>query len=404
MNIVEELNKYNLDEATYEKILKDIDAKLDGDLDIDWGELVDKYNIRCHPDTIRKASASIFGGKFRAYYTQKHNVTEDAALDNKIAEIRKERVKLQTANLERNRLDRQEARQEMYYEYIGSTCKALPLPEFKSVKLENDGNETEYLLTIADIHYGATFDLLNNVYSPEICKERFELLAAYTIDFIKKNNLAKLNILELGDNIQGILRINDIKINDSSIVKATVEVSRLIALFLNEISEYCYIDYYHVPSANHTQMRNLGTKANELADEDLEYIIGHYIKDLCSANNRINVRLAEDGRQYLSFDIKGYSIISGHGHTLKGYKNSLKNLSILDGTFYDYCIVGHYHGGDMLTSHEGITNDCEVIVAPSFIGSDPYSQSIMKGSKASCLMLGFNDYNGHVETHKFILN
>ena len=38
------------------------------------------------------------------------------------------------------------------------------------------------------------------------------------------------------------------------------------------------ISYYHTPSANHTQIRVLNAKASELADEDLEYLMGNYIK------------------------------------------------------------------------------------------------------------------------------
>lgn len=404
MNCIEELNKYGLTKDTYDQLLKTIDSKLDGDLDIDWAEIVQKYNLSIHPDTVRKASTSIFGGKFRSEYLKNtanvENITSN--LDDKLAEIRKERIKLQTANVERNRIDRHEARVEMFYEYIGSVCNTLPLPDFKPLIPMQD-TKAEYLLTISDIHYGAVFESVTNWYSPDVTKERFNILLGETIEFIKKHEVQTLHVLETGDSIQGILRINDLKINDSSIVKATVEISKLIAQFLNKLSEYCKVVYYHVPFANHTQLRNLGTKASELADEDLEYIIGHYIQDLCIMNDRITVNLAEEGSQYIDFTLVGNKIISGHGHTFKNYKNSLRDLSILNGVFYDYCIMGHYHGGDITTSHEGVTNDCEIIVAPSFIGSDPYSDSLMKGSKASCLILGFSEY-GHTETYKIILN
>jgi hypothetical protein len=38
------------------------------------------------------------------------------------------------------------------------------------------------------------------------------------------------------------------------------------------------------------------------------------------------------------------------------------------------------------------------------IGSDPYSDSIMKGSKAAAKVYGFDNLHGHTETYKFILN
>lgn len=408
MDFVKELNKYGLTPSQYEALLNQIDLKLNGELDVDWTELVDKYSLTCHPDTIRKGSTSIFGGKFRTdylknqIYTNSDQFDKEKELNAKLDAIRKERIKLQTANVERNRLDRQEARQEMFYEYIGSVCETLPLPEFKPLYKVNSSKE--YLLTIADVHYGSAFSIDTNEYNPEIAKQRFEKLAGDVIEFVNSHEISKLNILGLGDNIQNVLRISDLKLNDSSIVKATVEVSRLIASFLNEISAVCQVEYYHTPFANHTQIRPLGTKASELADEDLEYVIGHYIQDLCVMNDRVKVVLSENDSPFINFAINGNEIISCHGHNLKGYKNALRDITVTTGHFYDYLIVGHYHGGDMFTSHEGFENDCEVIVAPSFVGTCPYAKSLMKGSKAACLMLGFDRCYGHVETYKFILN
>ena len=204
--------------------------------------------------------------------------------------------------------------------------------------------------------------------------------------------------------IQGILRVSDLKINDSSIVKATVEISRLIALFLREISTYALVEYYHTPSANHTQIRPLGTKASELADEDMEYLIGNYIKDLCCSNNRINVHLADENKQYVEIPICGNEIIAMHGHQLKNVESSIRDLSMLRRSFIDYLILGHFHNGKEIPCFEGCCNDTEILISPSFVGSDPYSDSIMKGSKASVKIYGFDDVYGHVETYKFILN
>lgn len=61
-NFSEELSKYGLTTDTYEKVCKDISDKLEGNNDLDWSEIQSKYNITCNPDTIRKASSTIFGG------------------------------------------------------------------------------------------------------------------------------------------------------------------------------------------------------------------------------------------------------------------------------------------------------------------------------------------------------
>lgn len=323
-------------------------------------------------------------------------------LDIKYETIRKERIKLQTANVERSRVDRCESRQEMYYEFVGSIAETIPVPNFKPIK-PNYG-DMEYLLCIADLHYGAKFKSENNEYSMEICEERFALLLANTIDFIERKGLSKIHILELGDSIQGILRLSDLKLNETTIAKATVQVSKLIAKFLTDLSEYCFIEYYHVPFANHTQSRPLGTKASELADEDVEYVICHYIEDLCSNNERINVNIAEEGKQYINVPIQGNEIVAMHGHTIKNIESSIKDLSMMRREFIDYLFLGHYHGNKEMNGNEGCCNDTEVIVCPSFVGSDPYSDSLMKGSKSSVKVYGFDDLYGHNETYKFILN
>lgn len=404
-----ELSKYGLTTETYEQICKDIDAKLNGELDYDWSELKDKYNVQCNPDTIRKGSSTIFGGKFRSdylkskIYSNPEDFSKEKELDKKLADIRRERIKLQTACIERNRLDRSESRQEMYYEFVGNVISTLPLPDFKQLR-HGTTEEISYIVGLADVHYGASFFSINNEYSPEIAKKRFEYLTGYLIDFIEEKNVNTLTIVSLGDLIQGVLRLSDLKINDSSIVKATVEVCRLIASMLNELSSYANIRYYHTPSANHTQLRVLGAKASELADEDLEYLMGNYIYDLCANNDRITVKLAKDGENYIEVKVAGNEIIAMHGHQVKNIENAVKDLSILHKKFYDCVLTGHLHNGKEIPSHEGILGDAEILICPSFVGSDPYSDSIYKGSKAAVKVFGFDKLFGHTETYKFILN
>ena len=373
----EELSKYGLTLETYDKIIADIDSKIDGENDYDWSEIKDKYGINCNSDTIRKSSSTPFGGKMRSEYEKyrigldKTENNSDSELDVKIQELRKERIKLQTANVERNRLDRAEARQEMYYEHVGQIIKTLPIPDFEQITDTNDkvDDQRDYVLTITDVHFGAEFLSENNKYSKEIALERFEYLLDRTIHFIKQNKLTNLKVTCLGDSLQGLIHLTDLKINDSSVVKSCVEISRIIANFLNQLSKYVNVEYYHVPSANHTQTRGLGSRPNELMDEDLEYLIGNYIKDLLSNNTRISVTLAEEGKQYVIIPVEGYEILAMHGHQIKSMESAIKDLSMVRRDFVEYLLLGHFHAGKSITCNEGCLNDAEVLVAPSFIGS-----------------------------------
>lgn len=335
---------------------------------------------------------------------QEHNFE----LEKKLNEIKKERIKLQTLNAERNKIDRIEARKELYYEQIGNMITTLEPPVFNDwepniAQIEEDHKE-EYLLTIADIHSGATFKTEYNEYSPAIMLDRFDELTQKTISFIKKHNCKVLHVVGLGDFIQGCIHMNDLKINDSTVVKATVQVSQAMAEFLNKISKYARIDYYHIISSNHSQMRYLGTKASELMGEDMEYIIGHYIKDSLANNKNIEVFVDEESSDYKEFEILQYKIIAMHGHQVKDINILLNNISSKKNEMIDYIVLGHQHNHKVITGNDGCTYDTEVLVSPSFVGSDPFADSIMKGSKAAVMIYGFHEFEGHNETYKFILN
>lgn len=319
-------------------------------------------------------------------------------------ELEKERQKLYATKIEASRALRQESRAELFYENIRNAITTLPMPKLGNRNTAIGGSDKEYLLAIADLQAGSKFKLDCNEYSLDICKDRFDKLLAMVIDYILDNHVFKLHIVGLGDTIQGILRLSDLKLNETSVVEATVTVSRLIACFLNELSEYCYIEYYHTPTSNHAQARNLGSKANELAFEDMEYVIGHYIHDMLSANDSVRVHL-HDGYDYIDIPIFNFNVTAMHGHTIKNLETALKDISSARRKFIDYLVIGHYHNGRVIPGNEHGGHDTELLMCPSFQGTDPYAfNRLGYSSKAACKMFIFDREHGCTGTEKFILN
>ena len=102
-----------------------------------WNDVKDILNELLNVDygesTYRK-KFQVFEKMFSANQNRFLNSDERLIeLNNKLNDIRKERVKLQTANIERSRIDRSESRQEMYYEYVGKMVETLPLPQFNTL-------------------------------------------------------------------------------------------------------------------------------------------------------------------------------------------------------------------------------------------------------------------------------
>lgn len=321
-------------------------------------------------------------------------------LEEQRREIEKQRQKLYATKTEYTRQIRQQSRFELFYENIADEINTLNVPEF--INLDYSTNNKEYVLTIADIHAGANFITETNKYSFEEITNRFNKLLNYSINFICEHQLSKIKVLCLGDDVQGILRLSDLQLNESSVVKATVFVAKTIANFLNELSRYCYVEYYHAPTSNHSQIRPLGTKASEVASEDVEYIICNYIQDVLVNNDRIAVN-TNFGYEYIEVPIFDFKTIAMHGHTIKNIDNALKDLTYHKKTFYTTVFLAHYHAAKIGVVGEMSDTDCEVIVCPSFIGSCPYSDSLLKGAKPSCCIFGYDELYGHTETYKIFL-
>lgn len=337
---------------------------------------------------------------FERALSEKELNNELEELEQKKIEIQKERMKLQSTKIEYNRNLRKDSRFELFYENLDLARERLPLPEFEELNIDIDSNG-EYVLSLADIHYGAFFESANNSYSREEAKRRLEFLLLKLRVLINKNDIHTLNIIELGDTIQGILRISDIKLNDIPVVDSVIEVSRLLATFLNKLSKYCNIRYKHVMASNHSQNRYLGTKANEMPHEDMEKVIANYIMDLVSDNPRIEVELQD--KDYLDFELCGQNILSLHGHQIKNIKSAIKDYSMLHRKFYDIAFVAHFHGGQSLSVGESNGNT-EIKICPSFIGSDPYSDSLKIGSKGMCKLYKIEENQGITEEYTIVLN
>ena len=103
--------KYNIDSLeVYENILKDClnkELKLN---DMEYQDIIDKYGVKIHYDSLRKSQQTPFGAVAvtqyleNKYKSEKSNSVDNSeAIDAKLSEIRKERIKLQTANVERLR-------------------------------------------------------------------------------------------------------------------------------------------------------------------------------------------------------------------------------------------------------------------------------------------------------------
>lgn len=335
--------------------------------------------------------------------TTNTEVSVDKQLSQEAIDFR-ERVAAASDKIDLLKTLRHDARFERFYKHVGDGIAAagsLEVPIY--IGRRTPLTTKKYIVPIADLHLGAKFDSVNNKYSIEEAKRRMELAAQDIIEFVEDKGLTEITVLSLGDMIQGMLRTTDLRLNETDVVNAFVYVIRLMAGFLNKISEYCKVNYIQICYSNHEQNRYLGTKASELAGEDMGKISFAYLQDVLKYNTRINI-MGDVDKDYFEFKIFDFCCFAAHGHQVKSLTEITKDLGIRHHKFYDYVFLAHSHSTKELIAAEGAHHDIEVLVAPSIVGSDPYADKLYVGSKSAIKIFGFDQKYGHVESYKYILN
>lgn len=394
------------DGETEEQLLYRI-GKIKDELGYSWQEIANIMNELLNYDysesKYRKAFKKMLNSNEIYTFEEKSDYDEEfEKLNNLKQDIKSERIKLQTLNLERNRLNREDARQELFYEQIGQYIKSKNVEKFKPI-YEPKNKNMKYLLGIADIHANAKWKTNTNEYSMDIVSQRFMKLLVEIIQFIKEKELDELNIVLLGDLIDGCLRMSNLQTMDSTVAKSVADISDMLIGFLETLVErtHIHINLFDVVYSNHSMPRFL---QNYDIREDLGYTINRYIRTGLRNNQNIDIYSPLDGDICLDFKIWDFNVIGFHGHTEKNQSEAIKNFTMERRKLYDYAVNGHLHSNQRTSISIGGLHDVENIQFPSFCGDDPYSNSIHKISKGACMICGFDKDYGYIEDYKIILN
>ena len=323
--------------------------------------------------------------------------TEDEYLEkirSERRELEKERKKIQTEKIEYNRWLREEAREELIAEHISNAIRELPKLDVPNIIAPNQNMRTG-ILAFADPHYGkdlcikGLFGETLNEYSPEIFEQRMWNLLSQTVQICNKEGFNELNVYDLGDEIEGCLRVAALMKLRYGVIESTVRYGHFITEWLNELTKHVRVKYQMVKDSNHCQLRMLGEPKNTFKDENISYIIADKIMDRLSDNP--NFEFAQNPTGYIFDQVAGYNVFGYHGEG-KALEQAIKDFSRTYKVNIDYLIGGHKH--HKLSSNVGIESD--IISIPSIIGIDDYSLSLNKTSDPGATLFILEEGKGNV--------
>ena len=350
------------------------------DENLEWQDIADfrsEYigNLE-HRDTVRKGSKLLYE-YIDAGWVNEPRDNIDFGCPNEKYSIQKERYKLQTEKIEMNRWLRELARDELITEKIVNAVADLPSLEIPQY-IEPVHCNQSYLVCLADCHFGIEFSIKDffgniiNEYSPEIFETRMWNLLNKVVQIVNKEHITELNVWELGDGLQGVLRLNSqlMKLR-YGIIDSSILYANFLANWLNELSKYVRIKFQMVIDSNHNQLRICGAPKNAFVDENMSKSMLVLIKERLKDNKNIVILENPTGMDYSV--LSTYAVLGIHGE-VPNIKTAIDEYARAYQTHFDYLIGAHCH--HKMNVEVGI--DAECLTVRSIIGVDPYGMSLRK--------------------------
>lgn len=384
-------------ETDYEYCFRLSYAKVREGLDIDWQEIVNLCNLNWSADHCRKTMIGAIRHQDYIDTKTREQLTNEqyTKLLEKELELRKEKVKLTDLKTQVNKQIRELARKESLSELLEDKLKQLDMQP----KMINDSykqrvtSNRDMVCLISDIHYGIKTTNAISPYDSDVCKQKMDYLINKTIAFSLENDIDKLYLMILGDEISGLIHNTTRLEQREDVISQVIEVSELLYESIVKLAKNLPFVIVGLAQGNHSRV--MADKKDSLEQENFTRLIKEFLK--LRLANISNVLLLENkfDESIIELNIRGYNVIGLHGQN-----DSLGKVSKLTEMFdkkIDYVCFGHWHN-----SKEFENNKTEVIVNGCFSGDD-YSKRLRLYNKPIQKLLLFDD-TGKIATYNINLD
>ena len=316
-------------------------------------------------------------------------------------ELKAERIKLQTANLEYNANARAEARGDLFQERIVEAINRLDPVKVKHIEVSSV-KEKIGLLCLSDFHAGSTYEVKGlygevvNKYDFEIMKNRlWRLIGMIEADDVVIDELVVAN---LGDFFENVLRLSSLAKLREPVVDTVIKFSEFMAQWLIEIQDRLKVPITVVTvGGNHDINRILGQQP-QLEEENLGKIVVEFLKLRLGQCENIKV---EDYTDVAVRTIGPVNVMFTHGED-KDLVTTIEYFSNLYNVDADEIYAGHLHRPE--SKGIGITDigNRAFYRVGSICGIDPFAKRIRQASRPSAYFAIYGE-DGHGWSRDYIL-
>ena len=371
----------------------------------DWAEKVLGSDYRdVFADEYIRRGAKVFS-IFLKHLEDMGDVEAEGEMQDMLEQLKAERIKIQTANLEYNAIQRAEARNDLFNEQIIKAIERLEPIKGTRPKLDVEpcDKHRTALLAISDLHAGSTFTV-KGIYNEIVNEYSYDIMCARLwsiIDKIEADDIVfdDLTVAICGDLVEGILR-------ESSLTKLREPVTDTVIRLAEFLSEWIYQLSIRLEKkvnvviigGNHDTVRSL-TSRPMFEGENLTKIVVEFIKLRLQDLDWITV---DDYQDVAIKNIQGVNVMFQHGED-KDLKTTMDYFSNLYNIDVDEIVAGHLHRGESKTV--GITElgDRQLTRVGSIVGTDSYAKQIRASARPSCYMALYEEDNGKTWSRNYYL-
>ena len=375
-NFTEELKKYGLTTENYEALLKDCSDKAQKISDVDWNDIVEKYDLNVHYDTLRKSSQFITGGSFVSEYFKwkESQRNSDDKEDEYFKELRlqrqetqKEIVKLRDERNELRRIIREEARKESYkdqflrniVEYQGQPLEYEENVRFKGVlKTDND-----LLISLFDIHAGMESNNFFNTYNQDVLKDRLNEYLDKIFE-VQIRHGSENAYLVLSETVSGFIHPTLRIENNQDMIEQFLMVTDYLAQFIRELSYHFNKVNVYMAIGNHGRLSP--KKDDNLTHENMDNLVLPFLEAKLQNFDNVICHKNDIEDTIAMFAIRGTNVFSSHGDR-ETPQNAIQKLTLFTGIRPDIYLCGHRHTNAMTTVY-----DAKILQAGCLSGADSY--------------------------------
>ena len=191
-------------------------------------------------------------------------------------DLYKQQVKTRDSINSYRRVLREEARLEDFKEIMKECSKNQEDVGLIEYAGDSSKCENEAVLLISDLHIGMQVDNFYNTYNVEVARKRMGALVQKTIKYCKAHNVKRLNILELGDAVHGLIHTSARLEQEIDVVQQIMVASQILSDTVNQLRAAAPEVTYRSCTDNHSRM--IPNLHESIEAEQYSKLITFYVK------------------------------------------------------------------------------------------------------------------------------